>query len=726
MIARDHPDLHTLAWPASRLGEAVECLAQKGGLLPHSVEPAPPPGNLELASDEMIGRWVDVAAERLGLEAEPTESSYAQVEQLVHGAGPAILRLPGDLYRGEPCFLALLKGGRRRVSVVGPDQAVRHVRSGVIRDVLCHELESPWVEPIGQMLAEAGVSEQRRARAVTIILREQLGSERVGGCWILRMSPGANFMSQTRRARLFRPLLALVGAHTVQQMLQIFAWWVIGRGALQGRFDWAWLVAWALILLTAIPFQLLVTGAQSRFAIGTGMLFKQRLLYGTLQLEPEKVRHQGAGQFLGRVMESEAVELLALGGGLAAVVAVIELVIAAVVLSIGAGGWLHAALLVIWVIFTILIGWRYSRHTHTWVDAYRNMTNDLVEQMVGHRTRLAQQDREHWHDAEDQALAHYLKLSERMDRIGIQLNGLIPRGWLMVGLSGLVYAFIVESNSPAEMAISLGGILLALQALTTLVTGMQSVVGAMMAWRQVRPLFQAAARSRDSQPPALILSSELDRELANERAGDGQGRPILMARDLVFRYRNQGRPVLQGCGLQIRKGDRLLLQGPSGGGKSTLSALIAGLRTPESGLLLLGGFDRQTIGTAEWRRRVVVAPQFHENHVLTETFAFNLLMGRRWPPLAEDMQEAEAICRELGLGDLLDRMPAGFQQMVGESGWRLSHGERSRLYIARTLLQKASLVILDESFGTLDPESLYQAMRCVLRRTSTLLVIAHP
>ncbi|HAO22200.1 MAG TPA: ABC transporter ATP-binding protein, partial [Desulfobacteraceae bacterium] len=118
--------------------------------------------------------------------------------------------------------------------------------------------------------------------------------------------------------------------------------------------------------------------------------------------------------------------------------------------------------------------------------------------------------------------------------------------------------------------------------------------------------------------------------------------------------------------------------------------------------------------------------QFHENHVLTETFSFNLLMGRRWPALPQDLEDAQTICRELGLGDLLNRMPAGFQQMVGESGWQLSHGERSRLYIARALLQQADIVILDESFAALDPENLRLALQCVLKRADTLLVIAHP
>jgi ATP-binding cassette subfamily B protein len=90
------------------------------------------------------------------------------------------------------------------------------------------------------------------------------------------------------------------------------------------------------------------------------------------------------------------------------------------------------------------------------------------------------------------------------------------------------------------------------------------------------------------------------------------------------------------------------------------------------------------------------------------------------------MEEADTVCRELGLGDVLDRMPSGLLQMVGEGGWQLSHGERSRVYIARALLQDASLVILDESFAALDPENLRTALECVLRRARTLMVIAHP
>jgi ATP-binding cassette subfamily B protein len=101
-------------------------------------------------------------------------------------------------------------------------------------------------------------------------------------------------------------------------------------------------------------------------------------------------------------------------------------------------------------------------------------------------------------------------------------------------------------------------------------------------------------------------------------------------------------------------------------------------------------------------------------------------MGRDWPPSALDLEEANTVCEELGLRGLLEHMPSGLSQIVGETGWQLSHGERSRLFIARALLQGADLVVLDESFAALDPENLRLALECALNRSRTLVVVAHP
>lgn len=271
-----------------------------------------------------------------------------------------------------------------------------------------------------------------------------------------------------------------------------------------------------------------------------------------------------------------------------------------------------------------------------------------------------------------------------------------------------------------QIAISIGGIVFAFRSLQYLVEGLSQISGALIAWDHAALVFKAAGRSKPHaarQAPQPTHIQELP---------ETETMPLLVAQGLGFRYHNRADMVLKDCNLQIHPGDRILLQGPSGGGKSTLVALLTGLRAPQHGTLRFRRKDSGPLGTEHWQRYVVAAPQFHENHIMTETFAFNLLMGRRWPPTWQDLQEAEAICRALGLGDLIDRMPAGMLQVVGEMGWQLSHGERSRLYIARALLQGAELVVLDESFAALDPQNLCQALECVIERAPTLLVVAHP
>ena len=336
--------------------------------------------------------------------------------------------------------------------------------------------------------------------------------------------------------------------------------------------------------------------------------------------------------------------------------------------------------------------------------------------MFGHRTRLAQQSPERWHTGEDEALAHYVGSSTRLDRLGNLLQLLVPRGWFVVALLGLAPRFVQGDGSAPLLAVAVGGIVLAFQALRNLGSALEQLTAAAVARERVRLFWEAAVLREPIGRPRFTIPGP----------GAGAEQALLTARGLVYRYGARGEPILQGADVQIAAGDRVLLEGASGGGKSTLAAVLAGARAPESGLLLLGGLDPATLGANGWRRRVVLAPQFHENHVLMGTFAFNALMGREWPPSPGDLREAERVCRALGLGPLLDRMPAGLAQVVGETGWRLSHGEKSRLFLARALLQRADLLILDESFAALDPETLQQSLTFVLEQAMAVVVIAHP
>ena len=698
--------MEEFCWTVPRLAEAVEALARVGGLIFQAREIPNPPENLPRGNGRALDAWLQAAAATMGLEAESADLSRAGFERKLRAAGPAVLRLPGER------FLMLVDGFK----VLAPDGKVRRIRPEAIRDALHHGAEAPLTAEIEQVLASSGVPKRRRDQARQAILENGLRDECKATCWLLRELPGASLLRQLRRAGLLGRLTALVVAHMVEYALWVLSWWMIGQAALQGRLDTGWLFAWTLLLLTLVPLRVLLTWLQGRISISAGGMLKERLLFGALKLEPDEVRHQGAGHLLGRVIESEALESLALSGGFLGLVAVIELIIASGVLALGAAGGLHMLLLAAWALLTLALGWRYFRRNQQWTGHRLWMTHDLVERMAGHRTRLAQEKPAHWHDGEDQALDRYLEVSRSMDRSAVLLNALVPRGWLIVGILGLAPAFVAGSGSTAALAIGIGGVLLAYRAFKRLTAGLWYLVGAGISWDQVAPLFKAAARPDTAGSSALVLAN----------SGPRKNEMVLEAGDLLFRYRERGEPVLQGCSLRVAAGERILLEGASGSGKSTLAALLTGLRRPESGLLLAGGLDRQTLGSTGWRRVITAAPQFHENHVLTGPFAFNLLMGREGVPDEETMKEAEAICHELGLGDLISRMPAGMLQMVGESGWQLSHGERSRLYIARALLQGADLMVLDESFAALDPENLRAALSCVLNRARSVIVIAHP
>jgi len=299
-----------------------------------------------------------------------------------------------------------------------------------------------------------------------------------------------------------------------------------------------------------------------------------------------------------------------------------------------------------------------------------------------------------------------------MDRASIWLS-VVPRGWLVLALAALIPA-LANDASAASLAISIGGSLLAYRALQRLVGGFSNLAGAVISARSISGLSAAAARPEQAGLPSVLWpSAQPVRDV------------VAQARELSFRYRAQGDPVLDNCSLNIPRNARLLLEGPSGSGKTTFASILAGLQSADSGLLLIDGLDRGALGAEGWRSRVTMATQAQDNYLVSGSLAFNLLMGRRWPAEPSDLIEAERVCRELGLGDLLDRLPGGLDQVVGETGWRLSQGERTRVFLARALLQKPELLILDESFSALDSENMERAMRCVSNRAQAVFAIAH-
>lgn len=696
--------LEQLVWPLARLGDAVIALAVAARLA-RAGSVANPAAPAQLG-DRELDTWLEAAGRLIGLELDPVVASRADAAELLSNSPPALLAHGGGV-------LAVVAARRGRLLLLDP-------AGGTCAVPLEHVSEQvlPGVDPelrarIERVLADAAIPADRRARAHQHMVGELVSGQMGARGWLLRLPPGAPLWRQARRARLAGPLVSLASAHLAQFAAYVLAWWVLGKGLLEGRLDRGWLAAWALLLLTILPLRMLTTWSQGVLTTGVGALLKRRLLRGSIRLEPDEVATEGVGRLLGRVIESEEVERLAFGGGLIGALAAMEILVAAVILGAGAAGLIHLPVLVAWLGGTLWLGRRLVNSQRAWTDERLRLTDETIERMVGHRTRLAQEHPSRWHDSEDAVLWSYQHRSVAFDGVNAALLVLVPRGWLIASMIALAPAF-VSGADPADLAVSMGGLLLVWQSLGRLVDGITRIAGAVIAWRRVALTYGAAARGELLAAPDAVLSAGSGRGIAVETSG------------LEFRHAARDTPVLRGCDLVVRAGERVLIQGPSGGGKSTLAALLLGLRSQSAGNLMSAGLDRVTLGSEGWRRRIAGAPQFHENHVMSETFAFNLLMGRAWPPSPSDLSLARQVCHELGLGPLIERMPADMWQIVGDTGWQLSHGEKSRLFMARAILQDSEVVILDESFSNLDPESAIQAMECVRARARTLLVIAHP
>jgi ATP-binding cassette subfamily B protein len=694
------PAERALLWPVARRDEVAHALARSAGI----TRPAVP--------DWFQLSYEDVAAAAL------------------------TARLPGFFLveggpDGDAGLLAVVAHTGTGVRVLAPDGAPAHLPAPTFARLLRAAAEARFSSDVDVVVARAGVATARSAAVRDALVGAALAGEPAVEGWRVRSRTGS-LAAALREAGIARRLALTSLAYGAQLALLVVAWWMVGARAAAGQPGTAGVAAWVGVLAAFVAAHAASSWAAGRLAVDAGRLLRSRLMEGLLALDTEPLRAEGIGQLLGRVLETEAVESLALGGGLLGVAGIFELTTGAVILALGARASSELAFLALTLTVGAVLATRLWRALGRWSGLRLGLTHDLVERMVGHRTLVAQQPAELRHGGEDEALSLYESAGQTLDRAVAALAVLVPRGWLLLGVATLAPALAASSGVGAGLvATTLGGVLFVHGALRKLSQAFPPLATAAVAWRQVAPLFAGAS---DAERARAHAASALPR-VAGPSSVAGAGSPglalvappaLVVARDVGFRYPARPAPALAGCSFEIRRGDRVLLEGPSGGGKSTLASLVAGLRAPDAGTLALDGVDQADLGLAGWRERVGVVPQFHENHVFTSSVLFNLLLGRGWPPRREDVVLAESLCRELELGGVLARMPSGLEQLVGESGWQLSHGERSRLFIARALLQRLDLRVLDESFAALDPETLERVLDCVLARAETLLVIAHP
>ncbi len=660
--------------------------------------------------DELT-EWLRASAARAGFEADHLPISIASLGDAL-AASPVLLWLPG---MPGASFLAVVRKAGRRVLAVGPDGENHWLVAEAVCSMIREPFESSVAATIDLLVERMPLNDRAREKARAGLVAHKLESVRFRGSWRIRRPVGGGWIADVRHSGVARAVTALTAAYVLQYGLFLSSWWVLAQSVIRGTIDRGWLAGWFLLLLSLIPLRLIVTWSQGiAVTVGAASL-RRRLLRGALRLHRDEVRSHGAGHLFGIVLEGAAVESLAVTGGFAAVFSIFELIPTTVVLWNGASTAIVPVLLA-WMVCTLLCAWMYLHRRTSWSTHRIDMTKGLIESLVGYRTRLVQESTDRRHRNEDESVQRYFELSRLLDHAALVLT-VAPRAWLVVALATVGPA-LLGGAATSSAALTIAGILLVYRALQRLAHGLSSLAGATIAARSVQPLLSAASRREDVPLPSVVVPP---------RRGVHQARDPITAdvREVTFRYRPSGKPVLQECNLRVAAGTRILLEGPSGSGKTTFASVLAGIEQPDSGVLLVGGLDRSALGAEGWRKRVVMAPEAHDNYLMTGSLAFNLLLGKRWPAELADLAEADELCRDLGLGDLLDRMPAGLHQIVGETGWQLSQGEKVRVFLARALLQSPEFLILDESFSALDAENVDRTIRCLVHRSSTVLAIAH-
>ena len=190
--------------------------------------------------------------------------------------------------------------------------------------------------------------------------------------------------------------------------------------------------------------------------------------------------------------------------------------------------------------------------------------------------------------------------------------------------------------------------------------------------------------------------------------------------DVCYSYDGE-KQALDHISLSVRSGEKIALVGPSGGGKSTLAALVSRFFDPQSGSVRIGGVDIRDISQAELMKEISFV--FQNSHLIKGTIFENVQMAR---PEASREEVMEAL-RAAQCSDILEKMPQGADTVIGTKGVYLSGGEQQRIAIARAVLKNAPLLILDEATAYADPDNEVRVQQALndLSKGKTVIMIAH-
>ena len=280
---------------------------------------------------------------------------------------------------------------------------------------------------------------------------------------------------------------------------------------------------------------------------------------------------------------------------------------------------------------------------------------------------------------------------------------------------------------PAQMVLKLGIATVALVGSMRLVNGELSLVTFFLFLLVVSRIYEPMSFSLQNLAAINGLQINIDRmnEINNSRSQEGKSDFTPKGYDITFENvgfaYTSGETVLKDVSFTAKQGEVTALIGPSGGGKSTAAKLAARFWDIDRGRITVGGVDVSTVAPEKLLTAYSIV--FQDVTLFNNTVMENIRIGRKDATDAEVMAAAKAaMCDEF-----IQKLPQGYQTMIGENGSTLSGGERQRISIARALLKDAPIILLDEATASLDAENETEIQQAISRlvKNKTVLIIAH-
>jgi len=347
-------------------------------------------------------------------------------------------------------------------------------------------------------------------------------------------------------------------------------------------------------------------------------------------------------------------------------------------------------------------------------DAYDSVSQDLVEGVGGVRVIKAFGLEASRIARFDAAVGTYTDYATKALRYS---TSRIPLPQVVVAL-GQVWVFALGAHLVASGRLNVGELVAALLAMNTLIFRIEGIGRIIQIFADARASAARIMDLLDADTPILGGSHELPAgplgiQLANVRV----------------RAAGEGEDILRACSLQVDPGEIVAIVGATGSGKSTLAALLPRMLDPDAGHVFVGSssggwIDVRTLQLAALRARVHVAAQ--ESFLFSDTVARNVLLGS---PDATTAELIEAL-RLAWAQDIVTNLPSGVATVIGDRGVTLSGGQRQRLALARALIARPSVLVLDDSTSALDAlteQSILHGVRDLARSSGTpitMLIVA--